>query len=342
MSFSRCLLLILFGMSWSSLVHAEEVLEAAITKSQAAVEDTFSFDVVVNETADFIELAPMPTADAANSATQPKSNESFSTKVIQNSLLLQAKDYDIRKVPSREKEKLELYKNSLLNWTNPRRKTEQGVMVAWQDEGMPVVLATLFTYEWYGVKLKHELISLADSELSAQYGGRDVWTPSKAALSWTEWADTIKKVGDVSSSKPRRLAQMRAIARQFTLTMTNEEGKTEQLRLLSQPLHRFASKKYATTDGAVFAFASGTDPEALLVIRGSSENQKWEYAFLRSMYYELTAKLRDKQVWRVKSVMAEHVNASVGDPAVVRSQYSSFHLTPDRLFRPHPDLKAEK
>src|SRR5262249_6419104 len=54
-------------------------------------------------------------------------------------------------------------------------------------------------------------------------------------------------------------------------------------------------------DGAIFAFAQGTDPEILLVLEARSEKGKpiWQYALARFSDLPLVVKHKDTEVWRV-------------------------------------------
>jgi hypothetical protein len=78
----------------------------------------------------------------------------------------------------------------------------------------------------------------------------------------------------------------------------------EELRLLPRPIYRYdldAAKAahHELIDGAAFAFAQGTDPEAVLLIEAVRRGDltTWQYAFGRSTGYTLEAKLGPSVVW---------------------------------------------
>ena len=53
---------------------------------------------------------------------------------------------------------------------------------------------------------------------------------------------------------------------------------------MSQPLYRYSNDDSAIEDGAVFAFATGTDPELILQIEavaGADDALRWRYAVTR-------------------------------------------------------------
>lgn len=66
----------------------------------------------------------------------------------------------------------ELKSKPVLHWQNTVRQQEQGATYAWFDGDLPVVLASIFTYEYNGtVYCKHECISISDQPFIAKVGG---------------------------------------------------------------------------------------------------------------------------------------------------------------------------
>lgn len=76
---------------------------------------------------------------------------------------------------------------------------------------------------------------------------------------------------------------MRDLAREFSAT-TTLDGVEQELRLLTQPIHRQAKSTEEVLDGALFTFVTGTDPELMLVI------------YAAGRFTDLTLKLRHKKV----------------------------------------------
>jgi hypothetical protein len=108
-----------------------------------------------------------------------------------------------------------------------------------------------------------------------------------------------------------RLIQARSMAREFTANFTDLKQQTTELRLLPQPLIRYEPQNMVVTDGALFAFAEGTDPQVMLMleVRGASP-QRWEYAFVRSHFVELRGFHRGKEVWHLEA-----------DPSVTKATF---------------------
>jgi hypothetical protein len=106
---------------------------------------------------------------------------------------------------------------------------------------------------------------------------------------------------------------MKELARRFAVSATYREGLTEQLRLMVRPLHRYADREDDLADGAIHAFASGTNPEALLLlearsdasVRGDARGRTvWHFGFARMGAGACQAKLDDRVVWECAAIKA--------------------------------------
>lgn len=233
-----------------------------------------------------------------------------------------AREYVILKEGS--KTPLTLHETPLLKWSNPVRTKEQGVVFVWLDDGVPTVIGTLFTFVVQDeIRTKHELHSLADGPLSARFRGRDAWTPKEAGLKWNEFAD----LGRPAKSQGLRLAQMRRIAGRFDVRLIDRKSNHSTLRLLTQPLFRFSSAFHGVMDGAIFAYAVATDPEAMLVVRATKDavGDRWEYAFARCHYWQLEARLNENLVWTASFDPGMETN-QLGDQAHMNKPYNTFRV----------------
>src|SRR5262249_6049477 len=90
-----------------------------------------------------------------------------------------------------------------------------------------------------------------------------------------------------------RLAQMRQISRRFAVHETLEKGEKVECRLLPQPIDRYADEERKITDGAMFVFANGTNPELGLLLECDADD--WSYGVVRLSAAELFAELDGKQ-----------------------------------------------
>lgn len=102
-----------------------------------------------------------------------------------------------------------------------------------------------------------------------------------------------------------RLVQMRGLARQFSAAMKTE-GQSTQLRLLPQPLYRYADST-PERDGGLFAFVwdTGTDPELVLRIEAtkSGDQTRWHYQPIRFTWRELALQHNGEKVWSVEEFL---------------------------------------
>jgi hypothetical protein len=162
----------------------------------------------------------------------------------------------------------------LMNWFNSERQQDRGALYVWEQQGKPVVLGSIFTFEYDSqVLCRHEMISLADGPLTATLDSIVVWNPLQSGMDWRP----IEQPATAATSANRRLIEMRSIARQFSGELKIPNAQPSKLTLLPQPLHRYQAPEQGVIDGAIFSFAVGTDPEILLVIEANDRDGKSGY-----------------------------------------------------------------
>jgi len=184
----------------------------------------------------------------------------------------------------------------LLRWTNPVRDSNQGITLLWTEEGRPQAIACMYTYGEDGLSIDHEFQSLTNEPLQATHNDKRVWEP-KPAIQWKPVPSADKPAETASA----RLIQMRAIARRFAAVVYQKQDPHD-LRLLTQPLYRYADEENGLRDGALFAFVQATDPELLLLLeaRKDKAGDAWHYALARMTDLALEVKLDDRQTWSVE------------------------------------------
>ena len=191
---------------------------------------------------------------------------------------------------------LEHYPAPLLRWNDPARKDapiKDGALWAWGTKGRPTAL---LTQESYGGQWVCELISASTADRVAvvtDHGWR--WSPEEPGLQLFEF----KSAPSLAESAPVRLAQMRALARRFEIVQIGHDDTVYKLRFMPQPIHRYDDTSTGLIDGALFAYAWGTNPETIVVVecqRKQSQNT-WRYGFLPTTVARVEAKLDGKNVW---------------------------------------------
>jgi hypothetical protein len=193
----------------------------------------------------------------------------------------------------------------VLRWRNVVRGQEgEAMMVVWAHDGRPIAMASL--YPWQG-KMCHEFDSLSrDHKLIARDKDKVIWSPATAGVEFKDVPASPKP----AKMAAERLRQMKAIAERFKAKMTGwlgDNSDQEELRLLPRPLFRYdltnaKDRDPNLLDGALFAYAIGTDPEVVLVLEavGTVEKADWQYALVRATSGGLEVKLDSEVVWTAK------------------------------------------
>jgi hypothetical protein len=188
----------------------------------------------------------------------------------------------------------------LLRYSDP---TRGGVRVAanvlldagvWRlgTEGRPTALITIEIYQNRDGSrvLAYEFLSLSEAKFSLKHGTEKIrWDAKSSALDLKELPDAPRP----ATTAGERLVQMRQLARRFAVTerLPNEAA---ECRLLTQPIDRYQSAPERIVDGAIFAYAHGTNPELGVVFE--SDGERWRYGTFRLTTAEVTVTLDGQQV----------------------------------------------
>ncbi len=86
---------------------------------------------------------------------------------------------------------------------------------------------------------------------------------------------------------------MRQLARRFA-AKERVNNESIECRLLTQPIDRYQSAPEKIDDGAIFAYANGTNPELGVVFE--SDGERWLYGVLRLTAAEASVTLDGRQV----------------------------------------------
>jgi hypothetical protein len=230
-----------------------------------------------------------------------------------------AKNYTIRIV--KPDTALKLHEKSVLAFADDVRKTGSSVFV-WLDEDRPAVIGRIFQYQQSGGAVKkHALHSLVQVELEAKLGDKLAWAPNKPGVEWKAVPDAPA----VAATQKERLAQLRQLAKPFKVAQTYSKEKATDMRLAPQPVYEYSAPKAGVTDGAIFAYLVGNEPQAILLVEAFEEKGKagFRYAFARFNFQKQTAKLGAQTVWEVEydPVMSSN---KIGNPEAMKHVYNSF------------------
>jgi len=214
--------------------------------------------------------------------------------------------------------KLRMEPEPALRWTNHLGRRFYGDIYLWTNQGRPEVVASVTSIFTAKTETYTEIQSLSTGLPVLSRGEKVVWEPADPGVAFKAIPGAPKPATTASA----RLLQMRTLAGQFKIIADygiDKEDKQE-LRLLATPIHRYQSAEQGVTDGALFAFTKGTDPDAFLMIeaRGKKDEIAWQFAFARfNGSCKLRASLDDKPVWEVDRLPGK----TMSDP---KSPYFNF------------------
>jgi hypothetical protein len=213
--------------------------------------------------------------------------------------------------------RLDLQTESVLNW--------EGSAFVWLREGRPEAIGAFWNRtnpRTSRIEYGHAFHSLSDYAITAHVDSKLIWAPKTPGLQFRPVADAPA----VAADSRRRLTQLRAMAQEFSAVQW--KGSRSQLRMLTQPLIRYEPAKGVARDGAIFAFTNtefGTDPDALLLLeaRESDGKLRWEFAFARLHYGELSGHHGEREVWRVEDTWQQRKLHVYGEDPGRESTYYS-------------------
>jgi hypothetical protein len=190
----------------------------------------------------------------------------------------------------------------ILRYSDAGGITTDATIWAWGKEGRPAALATIFFLQEDDGRTKWscELLSLADEPLILTGSAGWSWSPQQAGLRWQPL--TGPAPADDEKSRAR---QMKDLAGDFAASETFSPTQTTQLRLMIRPLHSYADEKRGIVDGSLFAFATGTNPEVMLIVecrKADDGSLAWYFAGARMGAAQAELRHNDKVVWSCKGI----------------------------------------
>lgn len=188
----------------------------------------------------------------------------------------------------------------LLRYSDPTRDIDVAAAnvlldaTVWRlgTQGRPTALVTIELYQTPGKPrgVGFEFLSLSKAKFSLKHKTENIrWNPSGSALDLKELPDAPKP----ASSAAARLVQMRQLTKRFE-AKERYRNASIKCRLLTQPIDRYHSDAEKIVDGAIFAYANGTNPELGVVLE--TDGKRWRYGVLRFSSAESSVALDGRQV----------------------------------------------
>jgi hypothetical protein len=211
-----------------------------------------------------------------------------------------AKSYQIA-VASNAADKLNLIEEPLLRFDDQVTGVVDGTVFVWTLDDQPMAIAS-FWIRKTGQEF-HEFQSLAAGALTATNQGQAKWAPAQPGIE----RKPPPAAPPPAATAARRLSQMRALAREYSATVTGVENDQQVLRLLPQPVYRYGRPDGAVADGAIFAYCKGTNPEVLLLVEAvkTGNELQWKYAFARMSSRGCEVRREDTVAWSVPLIRME-------------------------------------
>lgn len=213
-----------------------------------------------------------------------------------------------------------LLSDPVLLYTDATRATYESSLWIWGDAGRP---AAIMAVEYYPNRPKashwlYEIVSVSDSRIAATRDNELNWVAQQGGV-------TLKDVPDADAPADGavpRFRQMKQLLRRFTASESAViEGRIE-LRPMASALHRYSDPDAQIIDGAVFAFANGTNPEVFMLLEAheTAEGQPaWKYAVGRMTGGAVAVSIDGQEVW----------TCDAADPPASRESYVNGWFTLD-------------
>ena len=181
----------------------------------------------------------------------------------------------------------------LLRYNDETRGFLDGTVWRLGETGRPRALVTieLYRHREGTALLTYEFFSLSPSRLSLDSTRNVRWAPVGTDLKIAP----LPEAPAPADSAKTRLRQMRQLALRFAAREDHKGDKVE-CRLMPQPIDRYDDPARGIVDGAIFAFANGTNPEIGLLLE--SGKKEWSYGVLRLSAAAATLDLDGKQVYQ--------------------------------------------
>jgi hypothetical protein len=188
-------------------------------------------------------------------------------------------------------ERIEFQKNPILRYDDAERGVVDATLWRLGETGRPKAILVL---EHREDLLLYEFTGTDDLPKSVQGDGW-IWEPRGAGSIWREISDQPPPM----ESRAARRREISKIARKFSASETLE-GETLPLKFLPQAICWYHDEEAGVLDGALFAFAHGTNAEVLVFIEardGEEADAKWVAGFARLAAAQLDVALDGKAFW---------------------------------------------
>jgi hypothetical protein len=237
---------------------------------------------------------------ALSAADEPVGSKDKKDEIAKRRLDLMKSAIDVLKVSSKgglPDSAFKFGKAPLLRYNDETRGFLDAGVWRVGENGRPVAFVTIELYraDEGMALLTHEFISLDQARFSLTLPGRMDWAPRGTELLTAALSDAPPPAEGATG----RLQQLRQLARRFAVHEDYRGDKVE-CRLMPAPIDRYSDPDKGIVDGALFAFANGTNPELGLLIECNKKD--WTYGTFRMGSAALFVDLDNKSIREIPGI----------------------------------------
>jgi hypothetical protein len=192
-----------------------------------------------------------------------------------------------------------LVEKPLLTFGDSARANLNGTLWAFGDSGRPLAILELYQPQGAAENWVHAVSLTSSAEVVMKGHPAVNWSPETTQIKFEKAPDAPAP----AAKQGQRTRQIKDLARRFSAhEFWDPDNSRFELRLLVQPVHRYENAAAGVQDGAIFAFAHGTNPEVLLLVEShgkSIDESHWTYGLVRLGSAEMHVALDDSPVWTV-------------------------------------------
>ena len=194
----------------------------------------------------------------------------------------------------------ELADQPLLSYSDPARGYAAAGLWRVGKAGRPLAYVGVEYWNAHDrvpARLSMEFLSLVDATFELSDSRRLLWTPQSNGIKFQDLAGPAAP----ATSERLRLRQMKAAIQRFSIS-ERLNGEPYPLRLLPNPIDRYSDSDAGIVDAAAFAFAYGTNPEAIVHIECDDEH--WRFGVAHTSSAEVTVQIDNQQVLKLDELTA--------------------------------------
>jgi hypothetical protein len=189
--------------------------------------------------------------------------------------------------------------SALFRYSDEPKFIKDSTLWIWTDRGRPTAIQKIENnfFSPTSPTWTYCYASLSEELVRATWPNAPAFETSKPGVVFAAVADAPKPGKDPSAWD----RQLREIARGFSIKSFHQPDKfRETFRLLPRPIYEYESKEQGILRGKIFGMASGTNPDALLIVelhQNKDDPPQWRYAGVQMTSVGVSLFHKDKKVW---------------------------------------------